>query len=62
MSTNNPTYTLEPKMVDSHLEVYIPELDLTVKTDTADIDEALHQASDAIVDYLEKQEESAQVL
>ncbi len=49
-------------MVDGHLDVYIPELDLTVKTDTADIDEALHQASDAIVDYLEKQEESAQVL
>ncbi len=23
MSTNNPTYTLQPKMVDEYLEVYI---------------------------------------
>ena len=64
MSTKhqNPTYTLQPKMQDGRLVVYVVELDLTVKTDTTDIDQALHQASNAIVDYLEKQEEAAQVL
>jgi hypothetical protein len=63
MSTNpNPTYTLQPNMQDGRLVVYIVELDLLVKTDTTDIDQALHQASNAIVDYLEKQEETAHAL
>jgi GH35 family endo-1,4-beta-xylanase len=58
---DNPTYTLQPKMQDGRLAVYVVELDITVETDTADIEQALHQASDAIVDYLDKQEGAAQV-
>ncbi len=61
MSTNNPTYTLQPKMQDGRLVVYIVELDLLVKTDTTNLDTALNQANDAIIAYLEKQQESAQV-
>jgi hypothetical protein len=59
MSTNHPTYTLQPKMQDGHLVVYIVELDITVETDTTDIDQALHQASNAIVDYLSREQEKA---
>jgi len=57
---SNPTYTLQPKMIDDRFQVYIVELDITVKTDTTNLDKALNQANTAILEHLEKQHETAQ--
>ena len=58
MSTN-PSYTLQLKAVSDHLEVYIPELDITVETQPGETsyDAALSLAHDAIVEYHLKQRE-----
>jgi hypothetical protein len=55
--SNNPTYTLQLKAVGDHLEVYIPELDITVETQPGETsyDAALSLAHDAVVEYHLKQ-------
>jgi hypothetical protein len=40
-------------------QVYIVELDLTVKTDTADLNTALNQANNEILAHLEKEDQAA---
>ena len=55
----NPTYTIQLKAVTDHLEVYIPELDITVETQPGETsyDAALNLAHDAVVEYHLKQRE-----
>jgi hypothetical protein len=53
------TYTLQPKLEDGRLMVYIVELDLLVKTDTTILDKALNQANDAIITHLEQESQAA---
>ena len=55
----NPKYTLQLKAVGDHLEVYIPELDITVETQPGETsyDAALNLAHDAVVEYHLKQRE-----
>jgi hypothetical protein len=48
---NNPIYTLQFKAVGDHLEVYIPELDITVETQPGEA------SYDAVVEYHLKQRE-----
>ncbi|HXL35729.1 MAG TPA: hypothetical protein VN954_00850 [Ktedonobacteraceae bacterium] len=57
--SNNPTYTLQLKAVGDHLEIYIPELDITVETQPGETsyDAALSLAHDAVVEYHLKQHE-----
>ena len=57
--TTQPTYTLQPKLVNGLFQVYIVELDLTVKTDTTDLNTALNQANNAILAHLEKEAQAA---
>ena len=56
---NNPIYTLQLKAVGDHLEVYIPELDITAETQPGETsyDAALSLAHDAVVEYHLKQRE-----
>jgi hypothetical protein len=56
---NNPTYTIQLKAVGDHLEVYIPELDITVETQPGETsyNAALNVAHDTVVDYYLKQRE-----
>jgi GH35 family endo-1,4-beta-xylanase len=63
MSSNNPTYTIELKAVTDHLDVHIPELDITVETPPGETsyDAALKLANDAIVAYHLKLREQEQV-
>jgi hypothetical protein len=58
----NPKYTLQLKSVGDHLEVFIPELGITVQTASGDTsrDNALDLAQNAIIDYHLAQREEAQ--
>jgi len=57
--SNNPTYTLQLKAIGDHLEIFIPELDITVETQPGETsyDAALSLAHDAVVEYHLKQRE-----
>ena len=58
----NETYTLQLKSVGDHLEVFIPELGITVSTPPGETnrDHALDAAHNAIIDYHLKQRELEQ--
>ncbi len=59
----NEKYTLQLKSVGDHLEVTIPELNITVSTRPGKTsrDDALDVAAQAIIEYHLKQREAAQV-
>ncbi len=58
--SNNPTFTLHLKSVGDHLEVTIPELNITVSTRPGETsrDAALDVAHQAIIEYHLKQREA----
>lgn len=59
----NEKYTLQLKSVGDHLEVFIPELNITVETGPGETsrDAALDVAHRAIIEYHLKQREREQV-
>jgi hypothetical protein len=61
--SNNPTFTLHLKSVGDHLEVTIPELNITVSTRPGETsrDAALDAGHRAIIEYHLKQREARQV-
>jgi hypothetical protein len=60
----NEQYTLQLKSVGDHLEVTIPELNITVSTEPGQTsrDAALDVASEAIIEYHLKQRQLEQVI
>ena len=60
--SNNPTYTIDFAPVGDHLQVTIPELNITVSTASGEVklEDAERVALAAISEYQQKQYEMAQ--